>query len=144
MPTLKRRINISGQGLRRTRFIDQIKALRAALPSGSPLHHAEDHRDHPDARPEGSPGHHARLSELGIQFSVDDFGTGNSSLANRRRLPIESLKIDRSFVNGMSRSPDTSRSCTPSAVSGSLRKKLIAEGIETVEQLQLGADLGQR
>ena len=88
------------------------------------------------------------LREVGVKFSIDDFGTGYSSLAYLSTLPIDSLKIDRSFVSRMDDAPQNVEIVRAVLNLGrSLGKKVIAEGIETVEQLatlkELGVPVGQ-
>jgi EAL domain-containing protein (putative c-di-GMP-specific phosphodiesterase class I) len=84
-----------------------------------------------------------RLRDLGVRVSIDDFGTGYSSLRDLERIPIASLKIDRSFISRVTEDPGGA--AIPSAVIGlaqSLRFGVIAEGVETVEQATLLCDLG--
>jgi diguanylate cyclase (GGDEF)-like protein len=89
-----------------------------------------------------------RLSNLGVRMSVDDFGTGYSSLANLRRLPIDELKIDRSFVSPMLRDESDLIIVRSTINLGhDLGLRIIAEGVEdgaTLRQLALlGCDLAQ-
>lgn len=90
----------------------------------------------------------ARLRALAVQFSIDDFGTGYSSLSYLQRLPINTLKIDRSFVNDIDL-PGTSVSIIQAilALAHSLGMTTVAEGIETADQLErlrtLHCDYGQ-
>jgi EAL domain-containing protein (putative c-di-GMP-specific phosphodiesterase class I) len=83
------------------------------------------------------------LKAHGIGFSLDDFGTGFSSLSYQRRLPLDQLKIDRSFVNNMLASPsDAAIARTVVDLGRSLGLQVIAEGVETDAQRRALADIG--
>jgi diguanylate cyclase (GGDEF)-like protein/PAS domain S-box-containing protein len=76
------------------------------------------------------------LRALGLRLAIDDFGTGYSSLAYLRRLPVDILKIDRSFVSGLGRHDDvTSLTRTIVRLGRDLGLTLVAEGVETASQM---------
>lgn len=89
-----------------------------------------------------------QIRELGIQLSIDDFGTGYSSLSYLHRFPINTLKVDRSFVSTMEDGSENGEIVrTVIALAKTLRLNVIAEGIETIHQLHqlciLGCEYGQ-
>jgi EAL domain-containing protein (putative c-di-GMP-specific phosphodiesterase class I) len=90
------------------------------------------------------------LRELGVKIAMDDFGTGYSSLGYLQRLPIDTLKIDRSFISALE-SPDPNSSAERRALpliqailtmANSLEMQVMAEGIERIEQLRTLTKLG--
>jgi len=90
----------------------------------------------------------SQLKELGVKVSMDDFGTGYSSLSSLHKFPIDTLKIDCSFVNRMIEDLDSSRIIeTILLLARNLKLTTTAEGIETIEQLEhlekLGCESGQ-
>jgi EAL domain-containing protein (putative c-di-GMP-specific phosphodiesterase class I) len=88
------------------------------------------------------------LRGIGVHLTVDDFGTGYSSLTYLQRFPVEGLKIDRSFVDGVgTEAHDTTIVDTLVRLGHSLGLTVVAEGVETLAQLEhlrrVGCDNGQ-
>jgi diguanylate cyclase (GGDEF)-like protein/PAS domain S-box-containing protein len=79
-----------------------------------------------------------QIKSLGIQLAIDDFGTGYSSFSYLHRFPLDTLKIDRSFISGMGKDGEgmeIARTILPMA--NNLRLDVVAEGVETVQQVAL-------
>jgi diguanylate cyclase (GGDEF)-like protein/PAS domain S-box-containing protein len=90
-----------------------------------------------------------RIKELGLHLVIDDFGTGYSSLSYLQRLPIDTLKVDRSFVSRIQSEPDGNRNIVEAIISLAhrLKMRVVAEGVETEEQfailLEMNCQYGQ-
>ena len=90
----------------------------------------------------------AKLKELGFSFSIDDFGTGYSSLSYLKQMPVDIIKIDRSFVSGMTdNSADMQIVSSTIAMVQKLGMIVVAEGVETSAQLrmlnEMNCEIGQ-
>jgi EAL domain-containing protein (putative c-di-GMP-specific phosphodiesterase class I) len=102
---------------------------------------------------EGAAGDRARaeleeLHDRGVRIAIDDFGTGFSSLGHLRRFPVDVIKVDRSFVQGVEHdAKDAAITANLTSLAHALGLTAIAEGIETEGQLtsvrELGCDLAQ-
>lgn len=141
-------VNISGKHLSNDDLIDDVEnaleltglrpsSLRLEITESSAMENAEH-----------SISLLNRLKQLGVQLSIDDFGTGFSSLSYLQRLPFDTLKIDRSFVYSVGENGENSEILqTIISLAKNLRMKVVAEGIETNSQLavlqNLGCDFGQ-
>jgi diguanylate cyclase (GGDEF)-like protein/PAS domain S-box-containing protein len=141
-------INISGKQLQHPDFVtDTIKVIKdsGVNPYYIILEITESQMIH------NMNATHKRLCELksfGIRLALDDFGTGYSSLNCLHQFPIDILKIDKSFVDGVSDGTETSAVAkTIIALSKALKLQTIAEGIETADQiktlLEFGCNYGQ-
>lgn len=88
-----------------------------------------------------------QLRALGVQLQLDDFGVGYSALSYLRRFPFQTIKIDRSFVNGMKDAGNTEIIRAIMGLAGALKMDVTAEGVETAEQLKdlkgLACEFGQ-
>ena len=89
-----------------------------------------------------------RLQQLGVKLAIDDFGTGYSSLSYLRRFPVDTLKIDRSFVERLGeQSDDATLARTIVQLGQSLGMSTVAEGIEHHEQFlalrRMGCEVAQ-
>ena len=87
--------------------------------------------------------HVNRMRDYGLQIVIDDFGTGYSSLSYLQRLPIDTLKIDRSFVSRIENTPDGNRNIVEAIISLAHRLDMIvvAEGVEDLEQYTILLDM---
>jgi len=83
------------------------------------------------------------LTDMGLRFTIDDFGTGYSSLGYLKRFPFHSIKVDRSFIHGIVTDPqDAAIVRAIVALAHSFDVKVVAEGVESREQLARLRELG--
>jgi diguanylate cyclase (GGDEF)-like protein len=141
-------LNLSGRQLAESDFVDEVdRTLRGAGMSGHELE-LEVTENVIMQDTESARGCLAGLRALDLGVSIDDFGTGHSSLSHLDRLPVDTLKIDRSFLGGASGRPRKGEIVrTIVALGHDLGLEVVAEGIETAAQLaelrQMGCDHGQ-
>ncbi len=137
-------VNIAAQHLQHPGFADWMAQCLARHP-GVPAHLVEIEITESAALYDltAVSGTLTDLRALGISVSLDDFGTGYSSLTYLRRLPMDTLKIDQSFVHGMMGDPgDLAIVQGVIGLARSFGYRVIAEGVETVEQGQMLLQLG--
>ncbi len=130
-------INLSVKQLQDEKFAET--AARLLADSGIDLHRIEFELTETAILMNAEQTYHSMsaLSQLGVTFSLDDFGTGYSSFAHMQRLPIAALKIDRSFVRNLPADKDDAIIVKAIInLAHSLQLRVIAEGVETIEQVQ--------
>jgi diguanylate cyclase (GGDEF)-like protein/PAS domain S-box-containing protein len=136
-------VNLSARNLIDDRIVEQIeRCIRdyALAPGALELEITETTLMHD---PERAVALLERIAALGVRLSVDDFGTGYSSLAYLRRLPINTLKIDRTFISEMlSKTPDAVIVQSIVTLAHNLGLAVVAEGVETPEVLTSLIDMG--
>ncbi|HEX6178600.1 MAG TPA: EAL domain-containing protein, partial [Thermoanaerobaculia bacterium] len=128
-------VNLSVTQLQQADLVDRVREILRE--TGLPAHQLELEITESSAM--ASPESIARtlheLKNVGVRISLDDFGTGHSALSYLKSFPIDTLKIDRSFVRDINEDPDTAAIVTAIiAMAHSLRLKVIAEGVEMTEQ----------
>jgi diguanylate cyclase (GGDEF)-like protein/PAS domain S-box-containing protein len=127
-------VNVSPIQLRKRDFVTTVeRALKqGAVPPGIDLEITES-LIMEDIQ--GNIGKLKKIRDLGVGIAIDDFGTGYSSLAYLAKLPVQTLKIDRSFIITMLDDPDTmSLVSTVISLAHSLRLKVVAEGVDAEDQ----------
>jgi diguanylate cyclase (GGDEF)-like protein len=134
-PLLSISVNLSGKQFAHPDLCDKVRHLldeTGVIPLSVKLEITESSLvENPDAAAQIL----RQLKDLGVRISLDDFGTGYSSLSYLHRFPIDVLKIDRSFVNRMSVSKNSEIVRTIITLAINLGMEVIAEGVETEEQV---------
>jgi len=131
-------VNVSQVQLRGKDFVDYVKDALAGVEKAAERIDIEITESMLMEDIEGTIGKLQALRSMGLHIAVDDFGTGYSSLSYLARLPIDSLKIDRSFVVQMNKGPEQMAIVsTVISLGRALNLKVVAEGVETEEQANL-------
>ena len=141
-------VNLSARQFRDPRLIETVRAALAGAKIHASLLKLEITETAVMQDVEGTERWLGALKELGVELSIDDFGTGYSSLAYLKRFPLDTLKIDRSFVGGLPADQDDVAICRAVIdLARRLELDVVAEGIETREQAAFlaahGCHLGQ-
>ncbi len=142
-PGLRIAVNVSPQQFQPEDFVREVRAtlvetglradcLELEITERSLLHDSER-----------TLAQFAMLKGLGVRMAIDDFGTGYSALAYLKRLPVDTLKIDQSFVRALATDPaDATITSTIVQMAHALNLSTVGEGVETVEQMQLLGSYG--
>jgi EAL domain-containing protein (putative c-di-GMP-specific phosphodiesterase class I) len=142
-PDLWMSVNVSVRQLESPGFVDEVNSCLAQTgldPTTLVIEVTESVLTDPEG---GAPASLAALRLRGVRVALDDFGTGYSSISYLRRLPVDVLKIDRSFVSGQDADASTSALLEAVvAMAKALGLDVIAEGIEEDHQLSRLRDMG--
>jgi diguanylate cyclase (GGDEF)-like protein len=137
-PNLWVSVNVSGAQFQNASLVDDVSQALADL-ALDPRHLVLELTEGiASERPEAVKTLLMRLRSLGVRISVDDFGTGHSSLGRLRQFPFDCLKVDRSFVRGMEGNADVAGIlATVSSMARQLGLRVVVEGVENEAQLAL-------
>jgi diguanylate cyclase (GGDEF)-like protein/PAS domain S-box-containing protein len=138
LPPIRVAVNISARLFERPDFVDTVTAALAETGLSAEYFEAEVTESMAMKDFDTTITILGNLHRQGVPISIDDFGTGHSSLAYLKKFPAHMLKVDRSFVKDMT--PDSDDAAIALAIIGmahSLKMHAIAEGVETAEQLEL-------
>ena len=131
-------VNVSAVQLRRKSFVEDVRNALGAIAADGGGVDIEITESLLMSDVDESIRKLRELREMGLRMALDDFGTGYSSLAYLSRLPVDTLKIDRSFVHDVTEHADhTSIISAIISLAQALRLKVVAEGVETEQQAQL-------
>ncbi|WP_371193308.1 putative bifunctional diguanylate cyclase/phosphodiesterase [Glaciecola sp. SC05] len=134
---IKMAINLSAKQIEDKRFIDDLKRAISQYNIDTTMIELEITESIAMKDPAGSIATLSELRDLGFELSIDDFGTGYSSLAYLKHLPIQTLKLDRSFIDNLEEDQDNAKICKASiSLSHDLGLRFVAEGVETKGQAQ--------
>jgi diguanylate cyclase (GGDEF)-like protein len=142
-------VNVGARQLQQSDFVERLKALLAKHPRVSPSNlELEVLETSALADMEQVSQVIENCHLMGVEFALDDFGTGYSSLTYLKRLRVDSLKIDQSFVRDMLEDPEDLAILEGIiGLASAFKRQVIAEGVETIEHgtalLQLGCELAQ-
>ena len=135
---LRLAVNISARQFRQRDFVDRIRGILNDTNFGPASLELELTETSIMENPASAVEILAEIRRLGITVAIDDFGTGYSSLSYLKKFPIDTLKVDRSFVNGAAIDQDDAALVTAIIrLAHDLRLKVVAEGIETENELTL-------
>jgi len=142
-------VNVGAHQLQQVNFVPRLKQILEAHPD-VPRGNLTLEILETSALEDLAKAHHTieRCNEMGVMVALDDFGTGYSSLTYLKRLPVQEIKIDQSFVRGLLNDPDDLTILRGIIGLGTaFRRQIIAEGVETVAHggilLRLGCELAQ-
>jgi EAL domain-containing protein (putative c-di-GMP-specific phosphodiesterase class I) len=136
LPRLRVGINVSTAELRAKDFVEGVRDILAETGMDPRLLELELTEAFLLENPQATAPVLRALKDTGAQLALDDFGTGYSSLGCLKRFPIDTLKIDQSFVRDLATDPDDAGIVSAViAIGRSLQKRVVAEGVETREQL---------
>jgi diguanylate cyclase (GGDEF)-like protein len=143
LPMVRVAVNVSAMQFRRLDLVDTVRRALSDADVNARYLEIELTESAVMTHPEESVEILERLSRMGVIVSVDDFGTGYSSMSYLRRFPIDKLKIDRSFIsNLMTSADDASIVRAIISLAHGLRLKVVAEGVETADQVAFLQKLG--
>ncbi|MGB0671450.1 MAG: EAL domain-containing protein, partial [Rhodospirillales bacterium] len=138
LPPVRIAVNLSARQLRDLSFVDRVREVleeTGTPPSGLEIEITESMLMSDAERAVRTLG---KLSDMGIKIAMDDFGTGYSSLSYLKKFPIDTIKIDRSFVSDIATDPDDAEIIRTIITMGrTLNRSIVAEGVETQDQLDL-------
>jgi len=142
-PKLRMMVNMSAYELQQPDLVVNVEKALAASGLEPDTLHLEIPEGYAMQNIDRAIGALRALRDIGVHLAIDGFGTGFSSLAHLRRLPVDALKIDLSFVRGATTDPDDASLVTAViAVAHSLGLRVVAQGVETEAQVTLLRSLG--
>jgi len=144
LPPITMAINLSARQIEHPQFVDKfIHCLKKFMVDGQGIE-IEITESTLMRDMDGAISKLRKLAELGVEISIDDFGTGYSSLSYLKKLPINTIKIDRSFIHDLTDQITHGSTIVAgiAAMAKGLKLKVVAEGVETQEQLDYLQTLG--